>query len=149
MVSQAVGFDRNKFIKGGKRFLAVDTFGWCCGYWSLLPTSVSAKGGRRVLKPVKQMGSSVSRLHTIWVDAGFEGEPFMQSVMNFCGWTRACACQQTKPSWCSKTWVVERTFGWLIGYRRLLRDYELLPQTSETFIYLAIILLWSGVWHRI
>jgi len=31
------------------------------------------------------------------------------------------------------------TFGWLMGYRRLLRDYELLPQTSETFIYLAII----------
>jgi len=35
MVSQAVGFDRNKFIKGGKRFLAVDTsglrgIGHCC-----------------------------------------------------------------------------------------------------------------------
>jgi len=100
------------------------------------------EGGRRVLKPVKQMGSSVSRLHTIWVDAGFEGEPFMQSVMNFCGWTRASgtATQQTQAFLVlKKRWVVERTFGWLIGYRRLLRDYELLPQTSETFIYLAII----------
>jgi len=35
--------------------------------------------------------------------------------------------------------VVERTFGWLMGCRRLVRDYELLPQTSETFIYLAMI----------
>lgn len=35
--------------------------------------------------------------------------------------------------------VVERTFGWLMGCRRLLRDYELLPETSETFIYLASI----------
>jgi len=51
-----------------------------------------------VLKPVKQMGSSVSRLHTIWVDAGFEGEPFMQSVMNFCGWTRASGTDLSKPS---------------------------------------------------
>jgi hypothetical protein len=36
-------------------------------------------------------------------------------------------------------WVVERTFGWLMGCRRLVRDYELLPATSETFIYLAMI----------
>ncbi|MEH1923266.1 transposase, partial [Nostoc sp.] len=36
-------------------------------------------------------------------------------------------------------WVVERTFGWLMGCRRLVRDYELLPETSETFIYLAMI----------
>jgi len=39
-----------------------------------------------------------------------------------------------------KRWVVERTFGWLMGSRRLVRDYEL-PQTSETFIYLAMIRL--------
>ena len=35
--------------------------------------------------------------------------------------------------------VVERTFGWLMGSRRLVRDYELLPATSETLIYLAMI----------
>lgn len=38
-----------------------------------------------------------------------------------------------------KRWVVERTFGWLMNCRRLTRDYELLPETSETFIYLAMI----------
>jgi len=38
-----------------------------------------------------------------------------------------------------KRWVVERTFGWLMGCRRLVRDYELLPETEETFIYLAMI----------
>ncbi|MEH1860689.1 MAG: transposase [Nostoc sp.] len=38
-----------------------------------------------------------------------------------------------------KRWVVERTFGWLMGCRRLVRDYKLLPKTSETFIYLAMI----------
>jgi putative transposase len=34
--------------------------------------------------------------------------------------------------------VVERTFGWLNNYRRLSMDYEELPHTSETFIYLAM-----------
>jgi phosphoglycolate phosphatase len=38
-----------------------------------------------------------------------------------------------------KRWVVERTFGWLMNCRQLVRDDELLPETSETFIYLAMI----------
>ncbi|NEO10631.1 transposase, partial [Moorena sp. SIO3I8] len=37
------------------------------------------------------------------------------------------------------TSAMERTFGWLMGCRRLVRDYELLPETSETFINLAMI----------
>ncbi|MBD2245485.1 transposase [Nostoc sp. FACHB-888] len=27
-----------------------------------------------------------------------------------------------------KRWVIERTFGWLIGYRRLFTDYGLYPE---------------------
>ena len=38
-----------------------------------------------------------------------------------------------------KRWVVERTLGWLHWCRRLSKDYERLPQTSETFIYLVMI----------
>ncbi len=38
-----------------------------------------------------------------------------------------------------KRWVVERTFGWWSWGRRLTRDYERLPETSETLIYLAMI----------
>jgi len=39
----------------------------------------------------------------------------------------------------SKRWLVERSFGWFFWCRRLSKDYEKLPQTSETFIYLAMI----------
>jgi putative transposase len=38
-----------------------------------------------------------------------------------------------------KRWVVERTFGWLGRYRRLSKDYEGLPETSEAMIQLAMI----------
>jgi putative transposase len=38
-----------------------------------------------------------------------------------------------------KRWVVERTFGWLGRYRRLSKDYETLPSSSENMIYLAMI----------
>jgi transposase len=37
--------------------------------------------------------------------------------------------------------VVERTWGWLNWYRRLAKDYEILPENSETFIYIAMIRL--------
>lgn len=36
-----------------------------------------------------------------------------------------------------KRWVVERTFAWLNLYRRLSKDYEFWPRTSEAMIYLA------------
>ena len=38
-----------------------------------------------------------------------------------------------------KRWVVERTFGWLMNYRRLVRDYEFLPESAESMIYIAMI----------
>ncbi|MGW2461817.1 transposase [Streptomyces sp. NPDC001761] len=33
-----------------------------------------------------------------------------------------------------RRWVPERTFGWLMNSRRLARDYETLPATSEAMI---------------
>jgi len=34
--------------------------------------------------------------------------------------------------------VIERTFAWLVTNRRLVVDYEKLPETGETFIYMAM-----------
>ena len=38
-----------------------------------------------------------------------------------------------------RRWVVERTLGWLGRWRRLSRDYEELPEVSETMVKLAMI----------
>lgn len=40
-----------------------------------------------------------------------------------------------------RCWVVERTFAWQGQYRRLSKDYERLPPTSEALIYIAMIRL--------
>lgn len=37
-----------------------------------------------------------------------------------------------------KRWIVERTFGWLIQSRRLVRDYEVKIEHSEAMIYLSM-----------
>lgn len=39
-----------------------------------------------------------------------------------------------------RRWVVECTFAWLTKHRRLVRDYETLPETHEAMVWAA------GVW---
>ncbi|NHC33338.1 IS5 family transposase, partial [Scytonema millei] len=142
MVHEAVGYDAGKQIKGRKRFMSVDTLGLVLRVLVTAASVGEREGGKQVLQKVKQMGKKVSRLTTIWVDGGFDGTSFMMWVMDFCRWIVQVVLrpEQTKGFvLLKKRWVVERTFGWLMGCRRLVRDYELLPQTSETFIYLAMI----------
>ncbi|GGK37975.1 hypothetical protein GCM10008955_34850 [Deinococcus malanensis] len=40
-----------------------------------------------------------------------------------------------------RRWVVERIFAWLGKCRRLSRDYEALPETTEMLVHLAMIRL--------
>ncbi|NEQ26088.1 MAG: IS5 family transposase [Microcoleus sp. SIO2G3] len=143
-VSEQVGFDAGKVIQGRKRFLSVDTLGLVLRVLVTAASVGEREGGKQVLKRVKRMDKAVSRLHTIWVDGGFDGNPFMLWVMDACGWIVQVVLrpEQTKGFvLLKKRWVVERTFGWLMASRRLVRDYELLPATSETLIYIAMIRL--------
>ena len=142
MVSQEVGYDAGKQIKGRKRFMTVDTLGLILRVLVTAANVPERSGGKQVLKRVQEMGSQVSRVTTIWTDGGFNGPAFMMWVMDICRWIVQVVLrpEQTKGfALLKKRWVVERTFGWLMGCRRLVRDYELLPETSETFIYLAMI----------
>ena len=38
----------------------------------------------------------------------------------------------------SRRWIVERTFSWLGQNRRMSKDYERLPESSEAFIYVTM-----------
>ena len=37
-----------------------------------------------------------------------------------------------------RRWVVERTFGWMTRWRRLVRDYEQRIDVSEAMIHVAL-----------
>lgn len=37
-----------------------------------------------------------------------------------------------------RRWVVERTFAWLNKFRRLSKDYEQQPETTNLYIYMAM-----------
>ena len=38
-----------------------------------------------------------------------------------------------------RRWAVERTLAWLSRCRRLSKDYEELPETSETWVHIAMV----------
>lgn len=109
-----------------------------------------ADGAELVFEAVKEISR---RLKKIWADMGYRGEGLRQWVVINTDWELEIV---KKPSsWgrypedveppsmpaftvLKRRWVVERTFAWLGRYRRLSKDYEYLPKSSETMIYLAM-----------
>jgi putative transposase len=88
--------------------------------------------------------SQVERVGLIWVDGGYRGNPFAQWVMDVWRWIVVVVLRPEQMQGfqvLKKRWVVERTFGWWHGARRLSRDYEHQPLSSEAMMYLANIRL--------
>ena len=144
MVHEEVGFDGAKGIKGRKRHTVVDTLGLLLRVVVTAANLPERAGGKQVLKQVQTMGQAVSRLYLIWVDGGYSGTPFLQWAMDSFRWVIQVVLRpkETKGfTLVKKRWVVERTFGWWNWYRRLSKDYERLPASSEAMIYIAMIRL--------
>jgi len=77
----------------------------------------------------------------IWADGGYKGQPMIDWVWLFTGWIFQVVKRSDDQQGfviLPRRWVVERTFAWLGRYRRLSKDYEQLPQTSEAMIYAAM-----------
>jgi putative transposase len=80
------------------------------------------------------------RLSLIWADGGYRGR-LIEWVQQECGWTLQIvekSAEQQGFSVLPRRWVVERTFAWLGRYRRLAKDYDLLPETGAAWIQVAM-----------
>jgi putative transposase len=81
------------------------------------------------------------RLEQIWADQGYAGT-LVEWMRDEYGWRLAIVSKppdQVGFAVQPRRWVVERTFAWLGTYRRLSKDYEELPESSEAWIYAASI----------
>ncbi len=107
--------------------------------WAILqplrppPGNTGGKGGRREEWP--------RRLICDWADGGYVGR-----LVDWAKFVLALTIQIVKRSNTAtgfevlpRRWVVERTFGWLVKHRRLIRDYETRPDHHEAMVYLAAI----------
>jgi putative transposase len=134
------GFDAGKSVKGRKRHVLVDTLGLLL---AVVVTSAGVQdyhGAKPVFEVVK---GRCPRLGVVWADGIYEKPWLIEWVKGECGWDLRIVkrSDKTKKGFepLPKRWVVERTFGWLGRYRRLSKDYEGLPETSEAMIQLAMI----------
>lgn len=133
------GFDNGKKVNGRKRHVAVDVEGFLLAV-VVTAANIGDRFGAKLL--VITLLNTCTQLQLIWADAGYDGNPLA-------AWVHAVArisVQVVKRTEAHtfkvvpRRWVVERSLGWLMRYRRLVRDYERRPEHHETMVY------WATVW---
>lgn len=134
------GLDAGKKVKGRKRHIVVDTLGMI---WAAVvhAADVQDPTGARLVLP--KLHGKVPRLKVILADKIYQGT---LSILAWAlgGWKLEIVSRakgQKGFSVLPKRWIVERTFAWMGRNRRLSKDYERLPETSEAWIYLSMVWL--------
>ena len=134
------GYAAGKKIKGVKRHILVDTMGLLLLVVVHIASIQDRDGAKLVLGKVP---NRLPRLQRIWAAGGYRGK-LIKWVKETC----RCVLEIVKRNddlkgfkVLPRRWVVERTFGWLNRYRRLAKNYERLPQSSEAMVQIAMIRL--------
>lgn len=132
-----VRYDAGKKTTGITRFIAVDTDGLLIRV-AVLSAGVQDADG---LRDICVVSAPVCPTVTAgWVDQGDTGGA--EQVKTTHGWDRVVV---RKPKdhvgfvVHPRRWVVERTFAWLYGCRRLRKHDEVYAVMGEAFVYLAMI----------
>ncbi len=134
--SEERGIDGGKKVKGHKRHIVVDILG------NLLHVRVHAAN----LSDTKSAGDVLAgaadkypSLTAFSGDAGYRGSA-VEFTSTKLGMTLHIS-EKIEGKWAvlPKRWVVERTFSWLGHFRRLSKDFEILPATAENMIRIAML----------
>lgn len=139
------GYDAFKKVKGRKRHIAVDTDGRLLAV-NLTPADVAdSTGAMLVLDALKQKWPDVKHL---FGDAAYDHRKFMDKVAFLDFTVEVVRRLQGQHGFAvqPRRWVVERTFAWLLRWRRLVRDYEQRIDVSQNMMYIA---MGSMLMHRI
>ena len=131
------GYDGGKKIKGRKRHLVVDTMGLV---WAVVVHSAGLAESQQAVWVLHRLEALAPRMRLLVADAGYRGLPG-GLVWRVFGWLlRIVERDPDQKGFVvqKQRWIVERTFGWFESYRRLSKDYERQPETSEAMIELAM-----------
>jgi transposase len=132
------GYDAGKKINGRKRHIVTDTMGLLLVVMVTAASVQDRDGGRRILK---RLHSALASVCHIFADGGYSGRlvAVAKSAWGIVVEVVRKPASQIGFAVLPRRWVVERTFSWLLRWRRLVRDYERLPQTHETFVKWAMV----------
>ena len=134
------GFNGHKLIRGRKRHILVDTLGLLLIVVVHTADIADSQGARMVLSKARWRFKSLKH---VWADGGYVGSLIEWAKHNF-----NLVVQVVKRSDNDKgfkvlvrRWVVERTLGWISRNRRMAKDYESLPESSEALVQITMIRL--------
>lgn len=133
----ARGYDANKKVTGRKRHIAVDADGRLL-MMHLTPADMAdSTGAERVLLALKQRWPWVKHL---FADAAYDRRRLLDEavMLGFVVEVVRKIVGQHSFLPLPRRWVVERSFGWMMQWRRLVRDYERRIDVSTEMVYAAM-----------
>jgi transposase len=131
------GIDAGKKIVGRKRGIITDTLGLLL---AVVVTAASISDNHIGAHLLDHATSTYPTLAKAWVDAGFKNQVVEHGARLGVDVEIVTKDPQIKGfSVVKRRWVVERTLGWLMHHRRLVRDYETHPHNAASMITIAMI----------
>jgi transposase len=161
------GYDGGKKVKGRKRHLLVDTEGLVLRAKVHAANVIDREGIEPLLEGARKLFPRLSHLWLDAGYRGKDkGRGWVEKVLGWTvdlverprkpapeevlkSWAAEWAKEGEEVDWqklmpprgfqvLPRRWVVERTFSWIDQNRRMSKDYERLPESSEAFIYVAM-----------
>jgi putative transposase len=146
------GYDGGKQVNGRKRHILVDTLGLRLKV-IVHPAHLQDRNCARLM--LEGLHERFPRLRHLWADHADTG-PILDWIREQVGWTVEVVERSPRRGFVvapdgvfhrvvlpavfeplPRRWVVERILAWTSRYRRMSKDYERLPSTSETLVYLT------------
>ena len=131
------GYDAGKKIVGRKRHIAVDTDGRLL-MANLTTADISdSAGAQMILDAIRQRWPWLKH---VFADGAYDRTQLMDKAafLDFVIEVVRRIDNEQGFKVLPRRWVVERTFGWMMRWRRLVRDYETRIDVSEAMIHVAM-----------
>jgi putative transposase len=135
-----VGVDGGKMVRGRKRHIVTDTLGLLL---IVVVTAANLDDGATAPRLLAGLPAvTFPRLAVVWADRKYRNsklDAWLSGQHRLRVEVTSKAEGETGFKPLKKRWVVEQTFGCLLRWRRLVRDFERLPETSAAMVKLSSI----------
>jgi putative transposase len=135
-----VGVDGGKMVRGRKRHIVTDTLGLLL---IVVVTAANLDDGATAPRLLAGLPAvTFPRLAAVWADRKYRNsklDEWLSGQHRLRVEVTSKAEGETGFRPLKKRWVVEQSFGCLLRWRRLVRDFERLPETSAAMVKLSSI----------
>jgi putative transposase len=125
---------------GRKRHVLVDTLGLLLKAVVTTGAVQDRDGAWLLAQGLRWWGPQLPRLDQVWADAAYRGT-LVDWAAETMDWEVRIVPKLSAPGTFAvqpHRWIVERTFAWLGGFRRLSKEYEYQLESSEANLYAAM-----------